>query len=190
MHDLQTTPRVSAPVLSRRDIMRWAVTFVGYPLGGLVAMLVSGRVDSTLPAAFGGALTGAVVGTVQAWGLGRNRPPIAAWIVATAVGFAMGLAMGARLVDFATTPSALVIQGAITGLAVGAAQAIVLLPRLGLTALAWPPTLAAIWALGWVVTTAVGIGVDEQFTVFGSSGALLVTALTLVLPLALNRRER
>jgi hypothetical protein len=46
-----------------------------------------------------------------------------------------------------------------------------------------------IWAAGWAVTTTAGIGVDDQFTVFGSSGALIVTALTLVLPFALNRRN-
>jgi hypothetical protein len=47
--------------------------------------------------------------------------------------------------------------------------------------------LAAIWALGWVVTTAIGVQVDERFTVFGSSGAIVVTVLTIALPLVLNR---
>ena len=45
--------------------------------------------------------------------------------------------------------------------------------------------LAAIWAVGWAVTYAFGIQVDQQFTVFGSSGAVVVTALTAVLPLTL-----
>ena len=53
------------------------------------------------------------------------------------------------------------------------------------------PRLAArarrAWAAGWAVTTSIGIEVDEQFTVFGSSGAIVVTALTAVLPIALNR---
>jgi Na+/alanine symporter len=35
-----------------------------------------------------------------------------------------------------------------------------------------------------------GIAVDDQFTVFGSSGAVVVTALTVVLPVLLNARER
>jgi len=38
------------------------------------------------------------------------------------------------------------------------------------------------------VTYAAGIAVDEQFTVFGSSGAVVVTALTLVLPVVVNAR--
>ena len=79
------------------------------------------------------------------------------------------------------------VQGAICGLAVGAAQAVVLRARLGRLALAWPPALAAIWALGWTITTLGGIQVDQRFTVFGSFGAITVTALTAVLPLIINR---
>jgi hypothetical protein len=40
-----------------------------------------------------------------------------------------------------------------------------------------------------VAATAIGVHVDDQFTVFGSSGGILVTALTAVLPLAVNRSE-
>ncbi len=80
------------------------------------------------------------------------------------------------------------VRGAICGLAVGAAQAVVLRARLGRLALAWPPpALAAIWALGWTITTLGGIQVDQRFTVFGSFGAITVTALTAVLPLIINR---
>ena len=80
----------------------------------------------------------------------------------------------------------MLVQGAVTGFAVGAAQAVVLAPRLGRVALAWPAALATIWAVGWAVTYAFGIQVDEQFTVFGSSGAVVVTALTAALPLTLT----
>ena len=81
----------------------------------------------------------------------------------------------------------LIAQGAVTGLVVGAAQAAVLLPRLGRLTFVWPVVVSGVWAAGWAVTTAAGIRVDEQFTVFGSSGAIVAAALTAVLPLALNR---
>ena len=71
-----------------------------------------------------------------------------------------------------------------------AAQAAVLLPRLGSIVLVWPVALAGIWAAGWAVTTSAGIQVDEQFTVFGSSGALVVTLLTACLPVFLNHTEK
>jgi hypothetical protein len=38
-----------------------------------------------------------------------------------------------------------------------------------------------LWALGWTVTTAGGIDVDQQFAVFGASGAITVMALSGVL---------
>ena len=82
------------------------------------------------------------------------------------------------------------VQGAICGLAVGAAQAVALGRRAGRLATLWPFALAALWALGWAITTVVGVEVDEQFTVFGSSGAVTVTAFTAVLPLAIARHAR
>ena len=90
-------------------------------------------------------------------------------------------------VSYDTGLGSLIIQGAICGLAVGVAQGIVLRTRFGLLTLAWPPALAAIWAIGWAVTTSIGVQVDRQFSGFGSAGAIVVTALTAVLPLTLNR---
>ena len=185
-----SSPRYARPIdppSRRRTVGRWMVTFLGFPAGGLAAELLVGPVDSLAPALLGGAVTGAVLGTVQAWGLGRQRPVPELWVVATSVGLMVGLGAGASAVDFRTTLGALTVQGAICGLAVGLAQSLVLRPRLGRRALAWPPALAAIWAAGWAVTTAIGVQVDEQFTVFGSSGAVTVTALTVGLPLALDR---
>jgi hypothetical protein len=172
----------------RRGFGRWMVTFLGFPAGGFAAWLLLGPVDGLFVAVVGGLITGAVLGAVQSWGLGRNRPPTREWITVTAIGFTVGLSLGAFAVDYDTTISALAIQGAITGLCVGAAQASLLRQRLGPVALAWPAVLSAIWALGWVVTTAAGIGVEEQFTVFGASGAIVVAALTAILPVMINSR--
>jgi hypothetical protein len=44
-----------------------------------------------------------------------------------------------------------------------------------------------IWAIGWAVTTSIGVQVDEQFTVFGSAGAIVVTAITAILPVLTSR---
>jgi hypothetical protein len=110
------------------------------------------------------------------------------WIAATAVGLSVGLGIGSTAVGFATSLQALVVQGAISGLAVGAAQAVVLHHRLGALALGWPPALAAFWAIGWFITTSVGVQVEEQFTVFGAAGAITVTLLTAVLPTILAHR--
>ena len=170
-----------------RSAGRWMLGFAGFPLGGFASMLAIGPVDSPWKAVAGGLLTGAVVGGAQALALGRSGPDAPRWVAATAVGLAAGLGIGATAVGFATTLPALVVQGAISGLAVGLAQAFVLWRRLGRRTLVWPPLLALIWAAGWTVTTVSGVQVDDQFTVFGSFGAITVTALTLVLPFALAR---
>ena len=192
MSDLRTArPRTTSttPPSTGRTVGRWMITFLGFPVGGLVAWLLVGPVDGLVAAIVGGLITGAVLGAVQSWGLGRNGPPSRNWITATATGFAVGVSLGAAIVDYGTTLSALAIQGAITGLAVGTAQAWVLRERLGKFAVAVPPALAAIWAFGWSITYAAGIGVEEQFTVFGASGAIIVAALTAALPVMINSRE-
>ncbi len=190
MTDLQIIPSsVTTRSPGLRVAARWMVTFIGFPLGAVAAKAIAGPVDSFIAAVVGGLITGAVLGAAQWWGLGRSGPPALRWIAATAVGLMVGLGVGATAVGFDTTVGALVVQGAVCGLAVGAAQASLLRRRLGRLALAWPPALGAMWAAGWAVTTSIGVRVDDQFSVFGSSGAVLVTGLTAVLPLALHRTE-
>lgn len=168
-------------------VARWMCTFVGFPLGGLAAMLTVGRVDSPAAALAGGLITGGVLGTAQAVGLGRLLPKPAGWIAATAGGLAVGLGIGATAVGFATDMPSLMIEGAVSGLAVGAAQALVLRRHRPRFALPWPLYLAACWALAWALIAVAGVQVDNQFTVFGAIGAVSVTAATLVLPLTLVR---
>ena len=190
---MTTTTAVPAATTStpstRRAIARWLISFLGFPLGGFAAWLLTGPVTDTTSAVTGGLLTGAVLGAAQAWALRTDRRGIATWIVATALGMAVGLAAGTSLVGFSTGLSPLAVQGAVSGAGVGLAQAVVLWRRTGPLALAWPGYLAAAWAAGWTVTTLAGIGVEEQFTVFGASGALLATLLTAVLPLVLRTRS-
>lgn len=170
-----------------RIAARWMISFAGFPLGGLAAMLLAGPVDDLPAALLGGLITGTVLGAVQAWALGRRGRSAGHWTAATAVGLALGLSVGAATVGYATTASALVVQGALSGFGVGAAQALLLRGHWGGRGAGWPVLLGLIWAAGWAITTAIGVRVSDQFTVFGSSGALVVTALTAVLPVALSR---
>jgi hypothetical protein len=193
MHATDTHPptRAARPHLSRLDAVRtaarWMATFAGFPLGGFAALLIVGPVNGPAPALLGGLITGALLGAVQVWGLLGSPPPAARWLAATAIVLAVGLGIGAAAVGYRTDLASLLVQGAVCGITVGAAQGLVLRNRLGRLAFAWPPALSVIWAVGWAVTTEIGVQVDEQFTVFGSAGALVVAALTAVLPLALAR---
>ena len=181
------TPITFAPAARLRPVLRWMITFVGFPLGGLAAMLLTGPVDSTATAAIGGLVTGTVLGGVQAWGLRLQRRAALGWIMATGGGLAFGLAAGATVIGFGTTVPQLAIQGAVCGACVGVGQLIVLGRKLGRMGGLWPIYLACAWALGWTVTAAIGVRVDESFTVFGSAGALVVAGLTYVLPATLRR---
>ena len=154
-------------------------TFLGFPAGGVVAHLVAGPVDGVAAALLGGAITGAVLGAVQAWGDGDPRPAAGRWIAATTAGLAAGLALGSAAVGYGTSLGELVAQGAICGLAIGTAQALVLRGR---AAYLWAPALSALWALGWAISTSIGVDVDTRWTVFGASGALMVTAATAACP--------
>jgi hypothetical protein len=188
MSHVISSPSAAATTTTPRIIGRWMISFAGFPLGGFLALILIGPVDSTTSALAGGLITGAVLGLVQAWAIRLNRRELAAWSLATAVGLAAGLTLGASIVDFGTGVGDLALQGAVTGAAVGLAQAVVLRSRTGSVALAWPMYLAATYALGWVITTAGGIAVADQFTIFGSFGALAAALLTSVLPVFLATR--
>ena len=188
MSQLSTAPPSTARPSRARTVARWMVSFVGFPLGGLTAMVLHGPVDTTLAGITGGLLTGTVLGTAQALAMRFDRRDLLTWVLTTAAGLATGLAVGASVVDFRTGLGDLVLQGAISGLAVGVAQSLALVRRTGPIAFLWPAYLAAAWSIGWAVTTAVGVQVEEQFTVFGAAGAVTVTLLTAVLPVLLHTR--
>lgn len=181
----------TAPTASwQRSVLRWMPTFLGFPVGGLAAKLIVGPIDSLGAAFAGGAISGAALGIAQWLGVRRSRLAPEPWVAATAAGMAIGLTAGASTVDFGTSTGALATQGAICGAIVGTAQATILFRRFGRIAASWPVTLAGLWALGWTITAAAGIDVEAQYTVFGSSGAIVVTAATSLLAIALSNSRR
>ena len=157
-----------------RPWWRWMLVALAFPVAGYTAHAVAGPVDSVSAAILGGVITGAGIGAAQ-WALLRRRGISVGWIPATAAGLGAGLAAGAALVSYRTDISSLVLMGAISGLAVGIAQGAMLgsVKRM----LLWTVATAALWAIGWTVTTAGGISVDEQWVVFGAYGAITSTFL-------------
>jgi len=126
-------------------------------------------------ALIGGALTGAGVGAVRRWAANGALGRAVAWIGASAVGY-VGLAAGAALVGYDTDLGDLAVMGLVSGAVLGAAEGLVL-AREGHRDLAvrWA---AAMLALGWCATTAIGVDVEEQYTVFGTAGAVLFMLLS------------
>jgi hypothetical protein len=92
----------------------------------------------------------------------------------------VGLLAGAWVVGYGTSAGELAVMGAITGVPVGAVQAFLLRDRVA-RSWVWAVVMPLLWALGWAVTTAAGIGVDRQYAVFGAFGAITFMALSGVL---------
>jgi hypothetical protein len=158
----------------------WTAGFLAFPIAGALATAVAGRINDVGSALLGGMVAGAVIGTGQ-WLLARyllGNPQT--WIPSTALAMGIGLAVGAWVVGYGTSLGELALMGAITGIPLGAAQAFLLRDRLA-NAWVWGAAMPLLWALGWTVTTAGGIDVDQQFAVFGAYGAITFMALSGIL---------
>jgi hypothetical protein len=158
---------------------RWMAVWPAFPVAGLIGWTIGGRVDGPAAALVGGALTAAGLAAVQWWAANGALGRAATWIGSSAVGYAAGLTAGAALVGYDTDLGALALMGLVSGGALGAAQGLVLTrqERRAL-ALPWAAAMPLLFALGWSVASATGIGVDDQFTVFGAGGALVFTLLS------------
>jgi hypothetical protein len=174
-----------------RFFLWWMLAFLGFPIGGLLALVLVGSVDGVASGALGGALAGAVIGAAQWLALRRYLRVGLGWVGATALGVAIGDALGALLTGAGTGLGALLITGLATGVAVGLLQwGLELRNRLSLASL-WAPVVAIAWPLGWTVMWAFGIDVERGYYVFGASGALVFAAITgLAMMLMLRGRTR
>lgn len=170
-----------------RRLWVWPVSIlVSFPIGGLLADLVVDGVDSVGAALVGGLIAGAVIGAAE-WFALRQRVSWL-WIPATTVGMAVGLTVGAALVDYGISRGDLALLGAVTGLGVGVLQALVLARHRISGAFWWAVANPPAWALGWLATSyVITRNVDERFTNFGASGALLFGLLTWLLLAVLFR---
>jgi hypothetical protein len=111
---------------------------------------------------------------------------------ASAVGYSVGLAAGAALVDYETDLGDLAAMGAVSGAVLGAGQGLALATQgRQRLAVAWGSAMPALFAIGWSATTLGGIDVDKQFTVFGAYGVVVFTLLSgLLLARFMPPRER
>jgi hypothetical protein len=173
---------------SARRLWVWPVAvLVSFPIGGYLADLVVDGVDSVGSAVVGGLIAGLIIGAAEWFALRRWFSWL--WIVATSIGMAAGLTAGAALVDYGISRADLLIMGAVTGLGVGAMQALVFSRSQVSGAFWWAIANPPAWALGWLVTSyVITRNVKDQFTNFGASGALVFGLLTWLL-LALLLRD-
>ena len=155
----------------------WLLTAAAFPPAGYLAHAVAGPVDRPAAALAAGAITGLGVGTAQ-WAVLRDRGVGTRWIASTAGGMAAGVAAGSALVSYRTDRPSLAVMGAVAGLLVGMAQgAVIGDSRRGA---AWAISTAVLWALAWTISAGIGVDVEEQWAVFGISGAVVAALLQTV----------
>ena len=173
-----SSPPAIAATPGRPPVWAWTVAaLLGFPIGGYAANLIVGAVDSVGAAIAGGLIAGAVVGVAQ-W-LALKRFISWLWIAATCLGMGVGLAVGAALVEYGVDRGELMLMGAVTGSAVGALQALVLVRQRFAGAAWWIAANPPVWALAWLVSSyVISANIDERFTNFGASGVVLYALAT------------
>lgn len=161
-----------------RRLWVWPVAIlISFPIGGLLADLIVNGVDSVGAALVGGLIAGAIIGVAEWFALRRWVSWL--WIAATSVGMAAGLTAGAALVDYGVSRGDLLLMGAVTGVGVGVLQAVALARHRVSGAFWWAVANPPAWAIGWFVSSyVISRNIDERFTNFGASGAIVFGLLT------------
>jgi hypothetical protein len=175
--EIGNSPDTVERLFSTRDLLFFIATLLAYPLAGLAARAVAGPVAAVWRAVVAGAIAGAVIGTAQ-WLALRGIGIDVRWIAATAVGLAVGLGIAFAVFGYGTKVGDLAIIGAVSGLGIGLAQWFLLRDLFDGASLVWIPATAAFWALGWTVTTAIGVDPEQRWAVPGLSGAATLTVLS------------
>ena len=175
----------------RSLLVRWLVAILGFPVGGYIGHMVGGPAATVPAALISGLIAGAIIGAGQAVALGILRPQaLALWAGATAVGLGVALAGVTAVIGQIDTQAEAIVLGAISGLALGAGQASLLMRERVANAWVWVVASGVAWAVGWTVTSGIGVALASGWPVYGLSGALVSQIITgVVLWKVLSRGE-
>lgn len=160
--------------------LRWIVALVAFPLGGYIGFVVGGPAASAPAAAISGLVAGTFIGLGQ--GVALKLPPqhLAVWTVGTAVGLSVALGGMTAVIGQISTSAEAVAVGAVSGLLISAAQAAFLAHGRVSNAAIWVSASTVAWAVGWFVTTGIGVSTATGWPVYGLSGALASQVITAV----------
>ena len=114
----ETTPQIN----ERRFFAEWMLTFLSFPLGGIMALAFGGPMEDAVSAASSGAVAGVVIGLAQLIILRRHVGMTAGWLVSTVTGLTLGNTIGVLLSGGGTQTGDLLIVGAAAGISVGIIQ--------------------------------------------------------------------
>lgn len=159
-----------------------AANVVGWIVGFALCEALKAFVSTVL---VDGLVIGTGVGLAQWLVLRRRLPRVGWWIVLSILGFGVGNALGEALVATVSSPVRDVLDGALIGASVGAAQWLLLRRRVSGAEL-WLPANVVGWAVGW---TLIGLGEGSEtwpvvavyaVGALGAAVAAIITGLTLI----------
>ncbi len=160
-------------------LLRWIIAIVGFPIGGFIGHLIAGPAATVPAAVISGLIAGAIIGAGQALALGLLRPQsFALWAGATAIGLGVALAGVTAVIGQIDTQTDAILLGAISGLAIGAGQAAWLARENVANAWLWIVTTGIAWAIGWAMTSGIGVALAAGWPVYGASGAVVSQIIT------------
>jgi hypothetical protein len=170
---------IAFPQSGRSVLIRWLVAIVAFPIGGLAGQAVGGPAATVTAALISGLIAGGAIGLGQALALGLRPQAMGLWTAVTAIGLGLSLAVVTGIIgQIDTTPDA-VLLGAVSGLAIGAAQAALLVRGRVQNAWVWVIATTIAWAAGWLVTAAgVGVALAPGWPVYGLAGAVVSQVIT------------
>jgi hypothetical protein len=170
---------IALPDVGRSIVIRWVIATVAFPIGGFVGHAVGGPA-ATIPAALiSGLIAGAAVGLGQGLALGLPGQALVLWTAGTAAALGVALAVVTGAVGQIDTTLDAVLLGAVSGLAVGGAQAALLMRDRTANTWIWAAATAVAWAIGWLITAGgVGVALAPGWPVFGLGGAIVCQAIT------------
>lgn len=166
------------PRPSRSVLLRWLLASVAYPIGGFVGQAVGGPAAITPAALISGLVAGGAIGLGQALAQGLRPRALVLWAAATAVGLALSLAVVTAIIGQIDTMVDAVLLGAVCGLAIGTGQAALLARERVGNAWIWVVASGVAWAIGWTVTSGIGVVLAPGWPVFGLTGAVASQAIT------------
>jgi hypothetical protein len=177
MSNMSGVPALSGS--GRALLLRWLLAIVGFPIGGFIGHLIGGPAATVPAALISGLIAGAIIGASQAVALGLLRlQAMALWVGATAIGLGVALAAVTGVIGQIDTQTEAIALGAVSGLALGAGQAAVLMRERVTNAWVWVFASGVAWAIGWAVTSGIGVALEAGWPVYGLSGALVSQIIT------------
>lgn len=170
---MTATPTISVKARSWGFFARWTAAFIGFPIGGLAAIALVGKVESAFDGLMGGLAAGTVIGCFQWIAARKARAVNEQWVVAMALGLGIGNAVSIGMLGAETDATALTQRAILTGAILGLAQWIALRRQYPYI-LWWIIFIPLLYTVAWTITRVViGESVNDGFIVFGASGALV-----------------